>query len=218
MTWTPGSPPPPVPSYATGPRWHVTFYYCATGMEGTPDVADHGIVRAPTAELAVDLILKRDYAGKKESEWYRSCLKAVKVQPLRAKPAKRPAEDAMYWICYTTCYLGHRFAQPASITCISYDPHVLQGAVDAAKQALERSRAQGTFLRDLAPGHPVMSQIIDSVDAREQQAQRDYAACVRRFSYAEAVINDHPVRNVKIVKTFAQAKAYTQAGAKVADE
>jgi len=52
-------------------KYHVTYYYLATGMEGYADTKDHGTILAKSAEEAVELVGKRVYSkcGKVAQTW-----------------------------------------------------------------------------------------------------------------------------------------------------
>lgn len=67
-------------------KYHVTYYYLATGMEGIPDQRDYGCVLADSPEDAVDLIIEAEHM-EKYREFAKSCLSARKVptQPTRTK-------------------------------------------------------------------------------------------------------------------------------------
>ena len=59
-------------------RWHVTYYYLATGMEGRPDIEDYGIVEAPDSELAKDKAARQRHPNMSERDldWVCGCLPA----------------------------------------------------------------------------------------------------------------------------------------------
>ena len=42
-------------------KYHVTYFYLATGMEGRPDEEDYGIVEAESPEEAKNIIGRREY-------------------------------------------------------------------------------------------------------------------------------------------------------------
>jgi hypothetical protein len=42
-------------------RYTVTYFYLATGMEGIPDIVDHGIVEANSPEEAKDIVALREF-------------------------------------------------------------------------------------------------------------------------------------------------------------
>ena len=39
-------------------RYHVTYYYLATGMEGRADTADYGLVEAASAQEAIKKVME----------------------------------------------------------------------------------------------------------------------------------------------------------------
>ena len=39
-------------------RYHVTYYYLATGMEGRADTADYGVVEATTSQEAIRKVME----------------------------------------------------------------------------------------------------------------------------------------------------------------
>jgi hypothetical protein len=41
--------------------YHVTYYYCATGMEGRADTRDHGLIQANSEQDAIEQLGKRLY-------------------------------------------------------------------------------------------------------------------------------------------------------------
>ncbi len=41
-------------------EYHVTFYYLATGMEGIPSTKDYGIVKAHSAQEAIDIVCVKE--------------------------------------------------------------------------------------------------------------------------------------------------------------
>lgn len=70
-------------------KFHVTYYYLATGMEGRANERDYGIVAAPTANEAIEQIIDQEYPkdemyGPNDSystrDWMRSCLRAKPVR------------------------------------------------------------------------------------------------------------------------------------------
>lgn len=42
-------------------KYHITYYYSATGMEGREDRKDHGFIMAESAQQAIDKMGKRLY-------------------------------------------------------------------------------------------------------------------------------------------------------------
>jgi hypothetical protein len=67
-------------------RYHVTFYYLATGMEGRALEKDHGMVNAGTPEAARQEICDRLYGG---DPFALSCLNAKEVVPKQPAGAVR---------------------------------------------------------------------------------------------------------------------------------
>lgn len=69
-------------------KFHVTYFYLATGMEGIPDTKDYGIIEADSAEDAKTIVTNKAYTdnieyavlvGYDEKQWkqlHRGCLKA----------------------------------------------------------------------------------------------------------------------------------------------
>lgn len=64
-------------------KYHVTYFYLATGMEGIPDVMDYGIVEANSPEEAKDIVAKAQnhkgdmyYTPEEVEGWFKSCLSA----------------------------------------------------------------------------------------------------------------------------------------------
>lgn len=62
-------------------RWHVTYYYLATGMEGRPDTEDFGIVEAASAEEAKNKAARARHPGmsQQDIDWVIGCLTARPV-------------------------------------------------------------------------------------------------------------------------------------------
>lgn len=52
-------------------KYHVTYYYLATGMEGYADTKDHGTILANSAKEAVELVGKKLYSkcDKRTQTW-----------------------------------------------------------------------------------------------------------------------------------------------------
>ncbi len=40
-------------------KYHVTYFYLATGMDGIADTKDHGIVEASTKQEAMEIVAQR---------------------------------------------------------------------------------------------------------------------------------------------------------------
>lgn len=62
-------------------RFHVTYYYLATGMEGRPDNQDYGIFEAPDANSAKWQCVARegkDYS-QMDKDWFFGCLTAKEL-------------------------------------------------------------------------------------------------------------------------------------------
>lgn len=61
--------------------YHVTFYYLATGMEGTPMTRDHGAISACSEKEAIDKVISRQYAHLSDNDrgFTRGCLRAKLV-------------------------------------------------------------------------------------------------------------------------------------------
>ena len=51
-------------------RYHVTYYYLATGMEGYPDMRDYGEVHANSAQEAINKIGRQ--VSSSDNEWERN--------------------------------------------------------------------------------------------------------------------------------------------------
>lgn len=63
-------------------KYHVTYFYLATGMEGVPDEQDHGVVQAYSASEAKDKVIEKKYgkaAGTDSANWLKGCLTAKEV-------------------------------------------------------------------------------------------------------------------------------------------
>lgn len=70
-------------------KYHITYFYLATGMEGIPDTDDFGIVLAENEDEAKNIIIEIESTkalnnrGSKWSDsdksWYKSCLSAKLV-------------------------------------------------------------------------------------------------------------------------------------------
>jgi hypothetical protein len=60
------------------PKYHVTYFYLATGMEGIPDMKCFGIVEADSKRKAKESVI--DQYGFKDRDWYMSCLSADEVK------------------------------------------------------------------------------------------------------------------------------------------
>lgn len=60
-------------------KYHVTYYYLATGMEGEADTRDYGLVEAPTAKIACEIIAERDTPDNELRDWIMGCLHAKLV-------------------------------------------------------------------------------------------------------------------------------------------
>lgn len=78
-------------------RFHVTYYYLATGMEGIADERDYGIVEAENADEARSIVAKQECRSVKDQQWMLSCLSAepefdARLEELRDKLAKLCAE------------------------------------------------------------------------------------------------------------------------------
>ena len=72
------------------PKYHVKYYYLATGMEGHADERDFGIVDENTKEAAIDHVCQTEYPqdimyGPNNSystrEFFRHCLSADEIKP-----------------------------------------------------------------------------------------------------------------------------------------
>ena len=66
-------------------RFHVTYYYLATGMEGRADSRDYGIVEAESADEAKDIVARRrgSYSRDKCYRHWGLTAKRVSRQSLR---------------------------------------------------------------------------------------------------------------------------------------
>jgi len=62
-------------------RWHVTYYYLATGMEGRPDVEDYGVVEAPDKNAAKLKAARQRHPkmSQRDIDWCVGCLTAKEV-------------------------------------------------------------------------------------------------------------------------------------------
>lgn len=69
-------------------KFHVTYFYLASGMEGMADERDFGVVEANTPEQAKDFVAAREYPtdimyGPNNSystrEFFRGCLSAERI-------------------------------------------------------------------------------------------------------------------------------------------
>lgn len=61
-------------------RYHVTYYYLATGMEGRADREDYGIVEASSPGEACDNVALRLHPHDQQTrEWVRGCLSAKRA-------------------------------------------------------------------------------------------------------------------------------------------
>ena len=67
-------------------KWHVTYSYLATGMEGKADTADCGIFEASTAAEAREMAVLKEYPmdklygpGYSSRDFYRGCLSVKPV-------------------------------------------------------------------------------------------------------------------------------------------
>lgn len=60
-------------------RYHVTYYYLATGMEGRADERDYGIVDAPSADEVKNIIAARECKSIHDREWVKGCPSAKQV-------------------------------------------------------------------------------------------------------------------------------------------
>lgn len=56
-------------------KYHVTWFYLATGMEGIADQRDYGLVEAPDKDTAIRQVMERENMMKHE-EFCKSCLSA----------------------------------------------------------------------------------------------------------------------------------------------
>lgn len=72
-------------------KFHVTYYYCATGMEGRADVDDFGIVEADSANQAkkkvahmeaIRMVSENPYGSSFQThfDWMMGCLDAQLVK------------------------------------------------------------------------------------------------------------------------------------------
>jgi len=58
-------------------KYHITYFYLATGMEGQADTKDYGFVEANSAKEAIDIICHREYPNNKDNrEFLKGCLSA----------------------------------------------------------------------------------------------------------------------------------------------
>jgi len=59
-------------------RYHVTYYYLATGMEGLAQEEDYGVVLAKDKDEAKDIAARQRHPTMKEQdiEWVKGCLTA----------------------------------------------------------------------------------------------------------------------------------------------
>jgi hypothetical protein len=74
-------------------KYHVTYFYLATGMEGIPDKNDYGIVEANSPDEAKDIVVKRQnhqadhhYTAQEVDAWFRSCLSAKLIDEPKPIP------------------------------------------------------------------------------------------------------------------------------------
>lgn len=61
-------------------RYHVTYYYLASGMEGNADTKDYGIVWANNSDQARMMIAKQISSNLNDIAWVMGCLTAKKVR------------------------------------------------------------------------------------------------------------------------------------------
>lgn len=63
-------------------RFHVTYYYLATGMGGRPDTRDYGIFEAPDANNAKWQCVAKNGAeySQIDKDWFYGCLTAEAVE------------------------------------------------------------------------------------------------------------------------------------------
>jgi len=65
-------------------KYYVTYYYCATGMEGIADTKSYGIVRAENSKKAVNIIIDKVMPLPKHSKsaraFLRGCLTAERSE------------------------------------------------------------------------------------------------------------------------------------------
>lgn len=70
------------------PKYRVTYFYLATGMEGIADTRDYGTVEASNPEEArrkvadkeASLSRSSDWSQKRLSDWMMSCLEAHELR------------------------------------------------------------------------------------------------------------------------------------------
>jgi hypothetical protein len=60
-------------------RYHVRYYYLATGMEGKPDERDFGERIAETAHAACEQVADELSKGPDDKAWIMGCLSARRV-------------------------------------------------------------------------------------------------------------------------------------------
>ena len=68
-------------------KYHVTYFYLATGMEGRPDTKDYGIVVAEDEEGAKNIVTtlqehkeEPGWTVKQLDSWFKSCLSAKLIE------------------------------------------------------------------------------------------------------------------------------------------
>lgn len=89
-------------------RYHVTYYYLATGMDGVPDERDFGIVEAQNEDAAKLIVAYRESTTTEERTWMLGCLTATKLPSEvaasnkstlayvpKAKPKRRTDDERM---------------------------------------------------------------------------------------------------------------------------
>lgn len=71
-------------------KYHVTYFYLASGMEGMADTRDYGFVNADNEKEAKDIVAKKEYPkdimyGPNKAwstrDFLKGCLKAELVTP-----------------------------------------------------------------------------------------------------------------------------------------
>lgn len=62
-------------------KFHVTYFYLATGMEGREDRKDYGIINADSEDDAKEIAvqLRHPTSSRQDKDWIKGCLTARQI-------------------------------------------------------------------------------------------------------------------------------------------
>lgn len=61
-------------------RYHVTYFYLASGMDGRADTRDYGVVTARNEHEARRKIAEQTCTSVRDAEWMMGCLTAKEIR------------------------------------------------------------------------------------------------------------------------------------------